>query len=460
MGIDPAFQWHCHPQAAQLVGRCVDELVAGIPWLGNLQSQMHQQTGTRLIDWIDHLVLPRSQVTDHELSDAQFELYADDVPVGAVAAASLWRHPGGMFPGILTTDHGGPVLSIAVESVSDFLSVHQVQADIEGQPNSPFRMATVAATPAGRLVVLERHGSREFVPQPVAADGLVASMLHAERFRMRSRSFEHEQDGFDHAAQLFDQASAELGVDWACDLFFAAERAHWQSRNRAAKVQKARQDRLGLGWANHDHHTYRSSREHFAGLIALLERMGFRPRERFYGGAEAGWGAQVMEQSAAGIVIFADVDLSPQEVTGDFAHQGLAPRKELGTVGLWCALHGEAMLQAGLHHLECQFDFDAARSQLADEGIVTMPKFTDFAFLKQAFTEGEVWQVADERIEAALRRGAITEAQAERFREHGAIGSHLEILQRDDGYKGFNQTGISEIIRETDPRYAGESTGA
>ena len=29
---------------------------------------------------------------------------------------------------------------------------------------------------------------------------------------------------------------------------------------------------------------------------------------------------------------------------------------------------------------------------------------------------------------------------------------HLEILERNDGYKGFNQTGISEIIRETDPR--------
>jgi hypothetical protein len=88
-----------------------------------------------------------------------------------------------------------------------------------------------------------------------------------------------------------------------------------------------------------------------------------------------------------------------------------------------------------------------------------MHKFTDFPFLKQAFTQGEVWPVDDARIEAALRRGALTDAQAERFREHGSIGSHLEILQRDDGYKGFNQTGISEIIRETDPRHAGNADG-
>jgi hypothetical protein len=26
------------------------------------------------------------------------------------------------------------------------------------------------------------------------------------------------------------------------------------------------------------------------------------------------------------------------------------------------------------------------------------------------------------------------------------------VLERNDGYKGFNQTGISQIIRRTDPR--------
>jgi hypothetical protein len=31
----------------------------------------------------------------------------------------------------------------------------------------------------------------------------------------------------------------------------------------------------------------------------------------------------------------------------------------------------------------------------------------------------------------------------------------LEILERNDGYKGFNQTGINEIILETDPRRQG-----
>jgi hypothetical protein len=72
--------------------------------------------------------------------------------------------------------------------------------------------------------------------------------------------------------------------------------------------------------------------------------------------------------------------------------------------------------------------------------------------LRQAFTEGEIWPVEERRIERLLSSGRISTEQADRFRREGAIGSHLEILERNDGYKGFNQTGISEIITRTDPR--------
>jgi hypothetical protein len=260
------------------------------------------------------------------------------------------------------------------------------------------------------------------------------------------------EDGFQHAANLVRAAVADLDTGRAADLFFAAERDYWLRRNRAARCQKARQDALGLGWLNHDHHTYRSSRTHFAALVAVMEQLGLACRERFYAGREAGWGAQVLEQAESGIVVFADVDLGPEEVVGDFAHQPLPARDELGTVGLWCLLHGEAMLQAGLHHLACRFDFDAARQQLQTAGVPVLKPFTDLPYLKQAFTEGEPWPVEPEHIEAALVAGAITPNQAGHFRQSGAIGSHLEILVRHQGYKGFNQAGINEIIRATDPR--------
>jgi hypothetical protein len=49
-------------------------------------------------------------------------------------------------------------------------------------------------------------------------------------------------------------------------------------------------------------------------------------------------------------------------------------------------------------------------------------------------------------------RGLITDEQFEQFAKEGAIGSHLENLQRKGGFKGFNQKSVSVIIEATDPR--------
>jgi hypothetical protein len=320
-----------------------------------------------------------------------------------------------------------------------------------GASGGQYRECLLNANGGVSLWVIERHGYQDFVPTDAGPQQIAAAARHLNAFRSRNRD-SASVDSFQVAAKLFSVSAEEIGRAWACDLFFQAEREYWQSRNHAAQVQYERQNRFGLGWANHDHHTYRSSRAAFRHLIATLELMGFHCRERFYAGREAGWGAQVLEQPECRIVIFADVDMSPEELMGDFSHDALAARDELGTVGLWCELHGEAFLEAGMHHLECQFDFDASREQLAKLGVETMAPFTDFSFLRQAFTRGETWKVDPRRIERLLAEGRITRDQADRFRREGAVGSHMEILERNDGYKGFNQTGVSEIITRTDPR--------
>ena len=33
----------------------------------------------------------------------------------------------------------------------------------------------------------------------------------------------------------------------------------------------------------------------------------------------------------------------------------------------------------------------------------------------------------------------------------GAVGSHLELIQRSEGFKGFNQRSVSAIILATNP---------
>ena len=443
-----AFTWVPQPGAAALMGSILAGFLEQTPAAAALAKRMQEETGTRFADWVDTVTLGGSPALVRRLAEAGF----------VAEGVHLYHHPGGIFPRIVLREAEGEMVAVAllVDSVADFLAAQTPPREvaIEGEPWGSLRRAVIARTATTELAVVERRGWPHAEASAAAARHGLRAVTHLETFRMRRRDFAYEPAGFAHAHELIDAAIAELGRDETCALFFAAEREYWQRRNRAAQVQKARQDRLGLGWGNHDHHTYRSSRASFVDLIALFERLGCVCRERFYAGREAGWGAQVMEQANAGIVIFADVDLAPEELAADFAHEPLGPREKLGTVGLWCGLHGEAFLEAGMHHLECRFDFEALRRQLESQQVMTMKPFTDLKYLRQAFTEGERWPVREEKLVRLLGAGLITAEQAAQFRAHGAIGSHLENLQRDEGYKGFNQKGVSEIIAATDPRGA------
>ena len=451
-----AHTWKPQPEPARLVHRLLNECLEHCPFAARLSHRMLEETGTRLLDWIDHFGLP---VNDPAVAQLETVGYSKDDPIHG---DTVWMHKAGLFPRVRQLQTASRRLAVKVDSVADFLFAHSLtDVCIDGEPFSPLRTACVSRGNGVEFLVVERHGSLDFtpsslIPSPVKSGTSfpVAILHHFEKLLLRRRHFENDAEGFVLANHLIDAAIADLGRDRACDLFFTAERLYWQRRNRAGRIQYERQASLGLGWANHDHHTYRSSRESFVSLIAFLEKLGFQCRERFYAGREAGWGAQVIEHPVTGVTIFADVDMSPEEVTEDFSHQPMVPRAELGTVGLWCALHGEAFLQAGLHHLECQFDFAATRDQLKLVGIDTMQPFTDFSYLRQAFTRGERWSVDPDRVERLRSAGRITDEQATKFLTQGALGSHLEILQRDDGYKGFNQHGISEIISATDPRRA------
>lgn len=455
---DPkSFQWEPQPAAASFIASLVEQFLVANHDAAKLAQRMHDETGTRLVDWIDSICLPRS----FEKGSLE-KILAKDGFQSDEMQPHVWHHPGGIFPKIVVgaanylkslEKSENLTLAIKVSDVSSFVRAHGFdESCIVGQPGSRLRVAYLPPQQDSGLVAIERQGWQEFSMPCDSPEKITSAEQHLRSFASRKRSCSSLTEGFDSCANILQQAIDDLGCDWACHLFFAAERKYWMSRNHAARVQYDRQQQLGLGWANHDHHTFRSSRDGFHRLIALLQQMGFQCRERFYAGREAGWGAQVLEQPQCGIVVFADVDLSPEEIAADFSRLPLPPRDHLGTVGLWCALHGDSFLEAGMHHLECQFDFDAACSQLAEAGVETMAPFTDFSFLKQAFTQGEMWPLRPSRIEAALSGGHISPELAEQFRREGALGSHLEILERNEGYKGFNQTGVSEIIMRTDPR--------
>ena len=159
-----------------------------------------------------------------------------------------------------------------------------------------------------------------------------------------------------------------------------------------------------------------------------------------------------MEHKVNNIAVFADVDLTPQEKDGDFAHRGLEELDKLGTVGLWVGLHGESIHSAGLHHLAALVDFSKMMEDSEGFGINNMAPFSSFPYLKQNFTDGEYWNIVNDRLKRLHLKKQISKSQMDRFYSVGARGSHLEFIERNDGFKGFNQEAVSDIIDRTDPR--------
>ena len=411
-----------------------------------IAARLLETAGVAMIHLIDHWVLPDTDETVARLIESGFEetLTCD--------GDAVWSRPGARLARVRlnrTADY--PRMAIAVENIDEFAAAWSLpEVGRRGDTDSGLE-ETRYPLPAGELTLVVRIAYNGFRPGELNASSLRRIISVRQHLRSRARH-SNVSENIGEANRLLTSIISEIGQDRTVDELFSAEREFYVARNAAATHQYRVQRELGIGWANQDHHTYRSSRQGFRPLMELWRILGFEARERYYAGDEAGWGAQIMEHPSSRVVLFSDVDIAPDELDIDFSAVDLAPRQSLGTIGLWCALHGDSIGLAGMHHLECEYDFDAACAGQKAAGFGVMPPFTDLPMLKQAFTVGEIWPVAAERVEALRAYGLITNEQAAKFTEHGATGSHLEILQRWEGFKGFNKTGVSAIIRATDAR--------
>jgi hypothetical protein len=404
------------------VNSAISTVVDGHPFVHHLAGKLNT-VGVDIAHIVDFIVVP-SEHFHHEWTSAGF---AREEGIDELGFAC----PDAQLPSVLVCPKSAThKIYIRVESIEAFLNANNLQnVEIHGSPEADLRFSD-ELIPGSACYLVQRNGTRGY--SVVSPSGSYAAAIDAVRdaYKTRPRTGDDLTDTRG-AQQAFIKAETLIG---------------------AGRWQKSRQDTVGIGWSNHDHHTYRSSREGFQGLIQLFLRMGFTLRERFYAGADAGWGAQILDHPVSRVVIFADVDITADELNTDFGITALPPSESLGTIGLWCGLHGGAIGLAGMHHLEAEFICTAVRDAFIQDGGRVMNPFTDIEVLWQAFTAPETWSVSSERLDTLVRDGLLDPANAETFRINGAPGSHLEILQRWDGFKGFNKTGISDIIAKTDPR--------
>ena len=443
-GFVKGFDWGLYPEAERFLNGIIRKFLRNHGLARHLAKEMYEHTSTKFFDWIDYVVLPKNSVSESTLRKLGFK----KVSIPTHPTNKVYKHTQTVYFPLVLAEGDTIEIALKPEYLDHFIK--KIHSKIEGKRFGAMRYARMKQEGRYILSAVERRGSRAL--QVVLSGDITPYQRALMIFAHRKRKFKTDVEGIAYTQKLVNKVLKTLSKARTADAFFRNERKYWETRNKAGQIQRKRQDLLGLGWGNHDHHTYRCSREHFVATVKLFESMGYICRERFYAGEKAGWGAQILEHPDCDIVLFVDTDLGKEEKNKDFAHKGLKDVKKLGTVGLWVGLHGQSILQAGMHHLEARFDFDKLRKDMPSFHVNVMQPFSYFQFLKQAFTVGEVWKVEKKRAQALLKQGSITQIHYDTFMKEGAIGSHLENLQRKQGYKGFNQESVSAILAAVDPR--------
>src|SRR5437588_11258914 len=109
-----SFQWQRQPKAEALVRGVVNEFLSDNTMAAKFARRMKEETGTRFVDWNDHLRLPDSGQVRQSLHEAGYtERRLDPELVG-----QTFGHEGGIFPNIVLGGRRG--VGIKVESVTDF----------------------------------------------------------------------------------------------------------------------------------------------------------------------------------------------------------------------------------------------------------------------------------------------------------------------------------------------------
>ena len=145
-----AHTWNPLPEPARLVHRLLNELLEQSPFAAQLSQRMLDETGTRMLDWIDHFGFPIGDAVLSELSRVGY------LRSESIHGDAFWSHPGGLFPRI--REHAGAArqLAMKVESIADFLFAQgRCDVAITGAPFASLRTACVARENRVEILVVE-----------------------------------------------------------------------------------------------------------------------------------------------------------------------------------------------------------------------------------------------------------------------------------------------------------------
>src|SRR5262245_55112357 len=101
------FEWQRYPQAENAVGGWIEAALGCNEFAARLAQRMRDETATRFVDWVDHLVL-----TDRDgLVPCLEQLgYEREWEVAHDVGTTVFRHPGAIFPRVIVARGDGPAM--------------------------------------------------------------------------------------------------------------------------------------------------------------------------------------------------------------------------------------------------------------------------------------------------------------------------------------------------------------
>ena len=155
------FDWPLCYEAENFLLQRIDAFLERNSFARTLARRMRDETGTLILDWIDHMLLPAAD--EAELAKVGFVEY----PLGENKAGlkAFW-HPEAMLPRVLLAASNAKyplALANRPEFVAVFAGIHGVTNKIEGEPFSRFRKLLVKEENGTELYAIERRGYRGYV---------------------------------------------------------------------------------------------------------------------------------------------------------------------------------------------------------------------------------------------------------------------------------------------------------
>ena len=432
--MPPDFEWKTYPETELFIEQLIEEACASNEDISAFSSRTASLTATSFQEWVESITLSGALL--YELERLGFSLQK------TFYGQKLFVHSRGSFPALRVFPGPVPVvraLTLKVESLSVFRFLSGYYGEVDGTPGSDYSRILLSDR-GGILLFAAEKNADSWMPEDLESQGLLDLEQAHSLMSQRRRFFEAGEDAWKHTERLVDRVISLVGKDRCASLFLEYERRYWEARNSAARFLKARQDTMGLGWGNHDHHTFRSERRSVFRFVQLLLTMGFHLRERFFsslGTAQSPYGVQVLEHPGLGAVINIHVDLRDDEKDFDFSTNPLPDVQHWGDVSLWTGMYGESVFEAGLYHLGAKYDYWHLKELLKGVRIDIREPDSESPFLVRAAVHPENWFSSRLRQEHLHANGALTDDQLHKLTREGSLGSFLECVHRVDGFKGF-----------------------